>query len=215
MTIAIDFDGVIHTYERGWADGTIYGEPVPFALYAIETLMKRDAVFIHTTRNARQVARWIERTSQYQIDCTTRPPRTCYGRRKPFWNRRGLLLVTDRKLPAAVYVDDRAHHFKSWGQTLTALGVEVHGIEQGEPADWQAVAAEREKELKAALTARQEAERRVKDALDVIREWQRDGEPNDYLTRVHRALRPPASGDGALQGPGYSPAQLLGSEVQP
>ena len=190
MTIAIDFDGVIHTYERGWADGTIYGEPTPFALYALETLMQRDSVFIHTTRNPRQVARWIERTSQYGIDCTTRLPRTWYGRRKPFWNTRGLLLVTDRKLPAVVYVDDRAHHFESWGQTLTALGIEVHGIEQGSPVDWQAVAAEREQQLKAALTGQQ----RVEDALAVIHEWQRNGESNDYLTRVHRALNPPVSG---------------------
>lgn len=124
MTIAVDFDGVIHAYSKGWHDGSIYDEPLTGALSALELLMKRDAVFIHTTRNARQVARWIERTSQYQIDCTTHLPRTWYGRRKPFWNTRGLLLVTDRKLPATVYVDDRAHHFESWEQTLSALGVE-------------------------------------------------------------------------------------------
>lgn len=197
MTIAIDFDGVIHSYERGWADGRIYGEPIADALYALEVLMKRDAVFIHTTRNARQVARWIERTSQHHIDCTTRLPRARYGRRKPFWNTRGLLLVTDRKLPATVYVDDRAHRFESWAQTLTALGVEVHGIERGTPVDWQAIAAERERELKAALTAQQQAEQRISDALSVVHVWQRVGEPNDYLTRVHRALNPPVSGTSA------------------
>ncbi|MGW5477662.1 hypothetical protein [Streptomyces sp. NPDC004008] len=122
MTIAVDFDGVIHTYDRGWADGTIYGDLTPDAMTAIETLMERDAVFIHTTRNARQVARWIERTSQYHIDCTTHLPRTWYGRRKPFWNTRGLLLVTDRKLPATVYIDDRAHRFDTWAKTMVALG---------------------------------------------------------------------------------------------
>jgi hypothetical protein len=124
MTIAIDFDGVIHTYDKGWHDGTIYGDTMPDAMYAIEALMERDAVFIHTTRNARQVARWIERMSQHHIDCTTHLPRTWYGRRKPFWNNRNLLLVTDRKLPATVYIDDRAHHFTSWDKTLRELGVE-------------------------------------------------------------------------------------------
>lgn len=38
------------------------------------------------------------------------------------------------------------------------------------------------------------AEQRVIAALDVIHEWQCNGEPNDYLTRVHRALAPPTSG---------------------
>ncbi|HEY6114342.1 MAG TPA: hypothetical protein VI172_00135 [Candidatus Dormibacteraeota bacterium] len=122
MTIAIDFDGVVHTYDRGWADGTIYGDFTPDAIAALLTLMERDAVFIHTTRNAKQVARWIERTSGHTIDCTTRLPRTWYGRRKPFWNTRGLLLVTDRKLPATVYIDDRAHHFEDWQTTMVALG---------------------------------------------------------------------------------------------
>lgn len=125
MTIAVDFDGVIHTYDRGWADGSIYGKPMPDAFVAIEELMQRDAVFVHTTRNARQVARWIERESWHSIDCTTYLPRTWYGRRKPFWNTRGLLLVTDRKLPATVYVDDRAHHFTDWPTTMVALGEPV------------------------------------------------------------------------------------------
>lgn len=216
MTLAIDFDGVIHTYEKGWHDGTIYGDFVPDAMPAIEALMEHDAVFVHTTRNARQVAAWIQRTSGYNIDCTTRPPRTWCGRRKPFWNTRGLLLVTNVKLPAVAYLDDRAVRFHDWQQGLTALGVtprlldcgwcyeewgeEVHphpectlggaAVEQGAPTDWRTVVQTRERELK-------KAQQRVHAALDVIHEWQRDGESNDYLTRVHRALKPPASGTSA------------------
>lgn len=48
-------------------------------------------------------------------------------------------------------------------------------------------------------TLRERAERaegRITDALAVIREWQRDGESNDYLTRVHRALWPPVGFEG-------------------
>jgi hypothetical protein len=122
MTIAVDFDGVIHSYERGWADGSIYGDWKPDAMAALLTLLDRDAVFIHTTRNPRQVARWIERTSGHHIDCTTHTPRTWYGRRKPFWNTRGLLLITNRKLPATAYIDDRAHRFEDWPTTMVALG---------------------------------------------------------------------------------------------
>jgi hypothetical protein len=122
MTIAVDFDGVIHAYSKGWQDGSIYDKPLPDALAALELLMERDAVFIHTTRNPRQVARWIERESWHDIDCTTHLPRTWYGRRKPFWNTRGLLLVTNWKLAANVYIDDRAHRFEAWPKTMVALG---------------------------------------------------------------------------------------------
>lgn len=38
---------------------------------------------------------------------------------------------------------------------------------------------------------------RIDNAIAVIREWQRDGEPNDYITRIYRALSPPASGDSS------------------
>lgn len=123
MTFAIDFDGVIHSYERGWADGTIYGEPLKNAFYSLDRLMQKGPVFVFTTRNPRQVARWIERTSQYTIDCTTRVPRTWYGRRKPFWNNRHLLLVTNWKLAATAYLDDRAVRFQDWEQAFIELGV--------------------------------------------------------------------------------------------
>jgi len=121
MTIAVDFDGVLHSYERGWADGTIYGDWTPGAVAALSQLMHRDAVFIHTTRPARQVARWIERSSGYGFECTTWIPRRGWLRRPGFWTERGVLLVTDRKLPATVYVDDRALRFTTWDQALDDL----------------------------------------------------------------------------------------------
>lgn len=120
-TIAVDFDGVIHAYGRGWADGTIYDEPLPGALAGLRTLMRRDAVFIFTTRPAAQVARWIEQQSGYGIECTTRIPRRGWLRRPGFWNERGVLLVTDRKLAATAYVDDRAVRFTTWPQVLAEL----------------------------------------------------------------------------------------------
>ena len=123
-TVAVDFDGVLHSYERGWADGSIYGDWKPGAVAALSQLTQQYAVFIHTTRNPKQVARWIERTSGYAFECTTWLPRTWYGRRKPFWSTRGLLLVTDRKRPAIAYIDDRAVRFEDWWQSLRVLGIE-------------------------------------------------------------------------------------------
>lgn len=124
VTVAVDFDGVLHSYDKGWHDGSIYGDWVPGADAALTQLMQRYAVFIHTTRDPKQVARWIERQTGYGVECTTRVPRTWYGRRKPFWNTRGLLLVTDRKLAAIAYIDDRAVRFTNWHDALIAVDVE-------------------------------------------------------------------------------------------
>jgi hypothetical protein len=35
-----------------------------------------------------------------------------------FWNEADVVLVTQRKLPAMCYVDDRAVHFENWTQAL-------------------------------------------------------------------------------------------------
>lgn len=122
--IAVDFDGVLHSYEQGWADGSIYGDWMPGAVTGLAQLMNQGPVFIHTTRSPKQVARWIERMSGYGFECTTWLPRTWYGRLKPFWNQRGVLLVTSRKLAASAYIDDRAVRFEDWAQSLRAVGIE-------------------------------------------------------------------------------------------
>lgn len=114
-TIAVDFDGVIHRYGRGWADGSIYDEPIPGALEGLRILLAHYAVFIHTSRNPRQVAEWLaEHGLETCVEGDIHAPMT-------FWNDRGPLLVTSRKLPAWRYVDDRALLFTSWGQTLRDL----------------------------------------------------------------------------------------------
>ena len=77
--------------------------------------MQRYAVFVHTTRKPSQVARWIEDKSGHGIECVTRVP---HG---GFWNERGYLLVTRRKLPALAYIDDRGIRFTSWDQALAEL----------------------------------------------------------------------------------------------
>lgn len=117
-TVAVDFDGVLHTYDKGWQDGSIYGEWMPGAVGALSQLMSAYAVFVHTTRNPSQVARWIERKSGYGVECTTWFPRW-----RTFWNTQGVLLVTRRKLPAVAYIDDRAVRFHDWDQSLRTVGI--------------------------------------------------------------------------------------------
>lgn len=114
-TIALDFDGVIHRYSRGWADGTIYDEPMPGAIEGIKRLQERYAVFVFTSREIEAVIPWLER---HGVDCAADGPPY-----PEFWNHQDQVLVTNRKLPAIAYVDDRGLHFESWEQTLHALEV--------------------------------------------------------------------------------------------
>ncbi len=115
-TVAVDFDGVIHAYSRGWQDGSIYDEPAPGAFAALRELMERYAVFVHTTRLPVAVARWIKARSGIETawheDESMLPE---------FWNERDTLLVTRRKLPAVAYIDDRGIRFESWDQALAEL----------------------------------------------------------------------------------------------
>lgn len=117
QTIAVDFDGVIHTYSKGWQDGSIYDPPLPGAIDALRQLMATYAVFIHTTRTATDVACWL---SDYGFDTLVDVDGPQHPKRE-FWNEQGVLLVTDRKLPAVAYLDDRAVRFYSWEQALYDL----------------------------------------------------------------------------------------------
>lgn len=110
-TIAVDFDGVVHGYTKGWMNGAIYDPPVPGALKALRDLMVQHAVFIFTSRDPDQVRAWLE---QYLFKTATDDGQT-------FWNRHGVLLVTNRKLPAFTYIDDRAIRFIDWEQALAEL----------------------------------------------------------------------------------------------
>jgi hypothetical protein len=119
MSLAVDFDGVIHRYSRGWQDGSIYDQPMDGAIDGLRALMDVEAVFVFTSREPDQVARWLAGYG-FQVVADTGP---APGRH--FWNQRGVLLVTNRKLPARAYLDDRAVPFTSWGQALKDLTVEV------------------------------------------------------------------------------------------
>ena len=52
MNIAVDFDGVIHRYSKGWHDGTIYDEPVEGAREALEGLVDKGHMIIVYSQGA-------------------------------------------------------------------------------------------------------------------------------------------------------------------
>ena len=49
-TIAIDFDGVIHNMDRGFHDGTCYGDPLEGSLEALEELSRDYNIVIYTAK---------------------------------------------------------------------------------------------------------------------------------------------------------------------
>lgn len=126
-TIAIDFDGVIHKYSKGWHDGSCYDEPVEGCFKAIKELMDLHySVYILSTRSPRQIKRWLKQwayESEYvHVGLGGDPEDFCYPKYgftveripfyKKFWNKYNVLGITRRKLPAIAYIDDRAIVFK-------------------------------------------------------------------------------------------------------
>ena len=123
--LVLDFDGVIHSYENGWADGSIYGRATPgFWEWAI----RAEKVFrlcIHSSRiktplDATRVEQWLGREFEawrvssgrnaaefpYFELCITKPP--------------AFLTIDDRALCfhgdwTAPFLDPgNLHGFRSW-----------------------------------------------------------------------------------------------------
>src|SRR5262245_13504587 len=112
-TIAIDFDGVIHTYDKGWQDGSIYGELMPGAEDGLVQLQSLGSLFIFSTRDSKQILDWMKvKLSQFEFQVIPDQVK--------FWNYQHIIGITNRKLPAAIYIDDRAWRFTSW-HDLNAL----------------------------------------------------------------------------------------------
>lgn len=96
-TVAVDFDGVLHDYSRGWQGGECYGDPLPGAKAALIELSKRYDLVVFTARHdLPAVQEWLRkhRFAHFFKD------------------------VTNRKPQAKIYLDDRAVRFSSWEQAL-------------------------------------------------------------------------------------------------
>jgi ribonucleotide monophosphatase NagD (HAD superfamily) len=97
QTIAIDFDGVLHKYSKGYFDGSIYDEPVEGSLEAIFELSKTYKIVVFTAREEfKPVSVWLIKHGF-----------------KPFISD-----LTNIKPKAVIYIDDRALHFTDWKSAL-------------------------------------------------------------------------------------------------
>ncbi len=128
MTVALDFDGVIHGYSRGWQGGKIYDPPMPGAIEAIREIQEVEAVVVHTARtDLVSVAAWLRAQG---IECVTQDEwdaeRPAEEHGSAFWNEQERVLVTNRKPAARVYLDDRAALFTKeggWEQALMDMDI--------------------------------------------------------------------------------------------
>lgn len=108
--IAVDFDGVIHGYSKGWQDGKPYDEPVIGAKEAMNKLLSEGYyVMIYTTRcnpdylEGSNIDR-VQDVKDYLLKHNIPYSEIYTGKGKP---------------KATMYVDDRAIGFKgNWSQTI-------------------------------------------------------------------------------------------------
>ena len=108
QNLAIDFDGVVHNADKGWGDGTCYGEPLPGAIDAIKRLSedyniviftakaKSDRPLVNGKTGAKLVYEWLQK---YQIE-------------------QYVSSVTSDKPRAELYIDDNGYRFENWNDTL-------------------------------------------------------------------------------------------------
>jgi len=99
-SIGLDFDGVIHRYSEGWKDGSIYDKPIQGTEEALSSLLDKGfKLFIFTARdNKDEIPNWLE----------------THFKDERLYN----IKVTDKKLPAQLYIDDRGLRFENWKKSL-------------------------------------------------------------------------------------------------
>jgi len=111
--IAIDFDGVVHTFDKGFHDGTCYGDPIEGSLDSIRQLSKKYNIVIFTAKakpsrplvggktGAELVREWLEKhdVMQYVKEITAEKPR------------------------AFLYIDDKGYRFENWYDTMRFMEV--------------------------------------------------------------------------------------------
>jgi len=108
--VAFDFDGVIHRYSEGWKDGSIYDKFNKDIMELIWTLlvMKIPCVII-STRDPGQIKEWWDKQG-FIMRAKVLPFET------KFFTDCSYVGITNRKIPAQLYIDDRAYRYT--GQTI-------------------------------------------------------------------------------------------------
>ena len=107
MTIAFDFDGVIHKYRKGWQNGEIYDNINRNILQLIKDLLDEGhIVFILSSRSRFQIKRFFKHhKSIIPFEFET------FSILKKFWTKKGVCGICNHKAVFDVIIDDRALNF--------------------------------------------------------------------------------------------------------
>jgi hypothetical protein len=109
-TVAVDFDGVLHSYSSPWVDAeTIPDPPVPGAIEWLAATMQDFEVVVFTTRGKTEAGRiavslWLINNGLQAELAKHRPPGDEI--------QHITFAVTAEKPPALIYIDDRAWRFE-------------------------------------------------------------------------------------------------------
>ncbi len=110
-TICLDFDGVIHNDDKGYHDGTVYGNPVEGTYEALKEISKHVNIIIQSTK---------ARKDRPLVDGKTGVSLIWEWLNK--WDLKQFIVdVVSEKPPAYKYVDDKGYNFNSWQVTMQIL----------------------------------------------------------------------------------------------
>ena len=110
--LAIDFDGVIHTFDKGWHDGTCYGDPIEGSIEAIKKLSENWNLIIFTAKVKPDRPLVDGKTGYDLVDAWL----------KKYGIRQYISEITFEKPRAKYYIDDNAIEFNNnWEDVLRKI----------------------------------------------------------------------------------------------
>lgn len=124
LAVAFDFDGVIHKYRKGWQHGKIYDKANEDVVELMKFLsMLSVPCVIISTRYPEQIKDWWDKQN-FGIESRILDPDEFFY--KDF-TRIG---ITNRKIPAQLYIDDRAYRYT--GQNAMRILHDIASFDEGE-----------------------------------------------------------------------------------